>query len=253
MLMALWQLTRLKVASTVKPAGFDISTTKFRLVCATRESPANFHENTRLGKSAGRCRYPQTELRLFPNNTAGLPHVYNIAIEEAKTDPAILIFVHDDVELVDFFWPYHVLDGLKRFDLIGLAGNKRRIRGQPTWMFLEPRGWTRDDDVNLSGMVPSGSAWPPDDTGYFGPTCQPVKLLDGVLLACASETLISKGLSFDERFKFHFYDMDLCRQAESANLRMGTWSIPVIHESTAPFGTPTWWEGYAAYTEKWQS
>jgi Glycosyltransferase like family len=242
-----------KIAPTGKPAPPDVATTRFRLVCATRESLANFAENTSLGKSLRMCPYPRIELRLFPENTLGLPHVYNIAIEEAKKDPAILIFIHDDVELLDFFWPYHVLEGLKSFDVIGLAGNKRRIPGQPAWCFIETKTWTRDDKANLSGMVPWGSTWPPHGQGYFGPTCQPVKLLDGVLLACASETLVASGLAFDERFEFHFYDMDFCRQAERANLRMGTWSIALVHASNAPFGTPAWWDGYSRYIEKWQS
>jgi hypothetical protein len=39
-------------------------------------------------------------------------------------------------------------------------------------------------------------------------------VLDGLLLAARSETLLSNQLTFDERFDFHFYNMDFCRQAE---------------------------------------
>jgi hypothetical protein len=79
-----------------------------------------------------------------------------------------------------------------------------------------------------------------------------VKLLDGVLLAAHSETLISKNLRFDERFDFHFYDLDFCRQAEAKHLRLGTWPLSLIHESAGQFGSPAWREAYAKYLDKWK-
>jgi len=45
-----------------------------------------------------------------------------------------------------------------------------------------------------------------------------------------------KNLGFDERFGFHFYDLDLCRQAEQRGIRTGTWPISVVHESGGNFG-----------------
>lgn len=196
--------------------------------------------------------YPFVELRLFPSNSTGLPALYNLALREAESDPAILIFVHDDVYLLDFFWPNHVYEGLRLFDVIGLAGNKRRVAGQPAWRFLDDR-LTRDDRANLSGIVAHGSDWPPQYVSYYGPPYQQVKLLDGLFLACASETLLSHDVGFDERFDFHFYDLDFCRQAELRDLRLGTCSLSVMHASDGRFGSEGWRAGYAKYLEKWQS
>jgi GT2 family glycosyltransferase len=71
------------------------------------------------------------------------------------------------------------------------------------------------------------------------------------MLACRSKTLLDNGLHFDERFNFHLYDLDFCRQAEQKGLRMGTWPISVIHESGGSFGSPSWKDGYQEYLGKW--
>lgn len=64
---------------------------KIRFVCATRESQEQFFKKSPLGRSLPFYRaFPprrRIELRLFKENTEGLPSIYNTAIEEAKTDP----------------------------------------------------------------------------------------------------------------------------------------------------------------------
>jgi hypothetical protein len=102
---------------------------------------------------------------------------------------------------------------------------------------VSPHGASRiptfvwDDSGNLSGSVAHGTGFPPTVLNRFGPPGKAVKLLDGFFLAVRSETLLSKGIRFDESFDFHFYDMDFCRQAEQHGLRMGTWTLSAIHES----------------------
>jgi GT2 family glycosyltransferase len=225
---------------------------KFRFVCATRETREGFYTNTALGRSLRLFEAPWVELRLSDQNRLGLPRIYNQAIRDAKEDPAILVFIHDDVHLCDFFWPYHVLNGLESFDVIGLAGNRRRVPGQPSWAFVDKElNW--DAPEHLSGVVAHGKGFPPEDVTSYGPPRAEVKLLDGVFLAARSETLLNKSLEFDERFDFHFYDLDFCRQAEMRQLRMGTWMIALIHESGGSFGSPAWRSGYQKYLEKWGS
>ena len=222
-----------------------------RVVCATRETAEDFAGRTALGRSLS--LYPTLyELRLFPRNSSGLARVYNTAIRESASRPAVLIFVHDDVHLLDFYWPTRILQGLAKFDILGLAGNRRRVARQPAWRFLDDR-FTRDDPGNLSGVVAHGKSWPADHISAYGFPGHEVKLLDGVLLAARSETLISRGVFFDERFDFHFYDLDFCRTAEQRGLRMGTWGISVMHESDGTFGTPSWTQAYERYVSKWES
>jgi hypothetical protein len=133
-----------------------------------------------------------------------------------------------------------------------VIGNKRRVPNQPAWCFIDDQ-FTADSMENMTGAIGHGKNFPADKLSLLGAPGQPVKLLDGVLLAARSETLLARGLWFDERFDFHFYDMDFCRQAEAHQLRMGTWWISVIHASQGAFGSPAWRQGYAKYLEKWRS
>jgi GT2 family glycosyltransferase len=221
-----------------------------RIVCATRSDREGFFSATPLGRSLSLNRPPGIELRLFPSNSDGLPGLYNRAIAESLKDDVIFVFVHDDVHLCDFHWASRLAGGLSAFDVVGLAGNRRRVPGQPGWVFLDER-LTRDSHENLSGAVAHGHGFPPESIDAFGPAGQEVKLLDGVLLAVTSATLRANPLRFDERFDFHFYDLDFCRQAERAGLRMGTWPISIIHESKGNFASDGWRRSYEKYLDKW--
>jgi GT2 family glycosyltransferase len=77
------------------------------------------------------------------------------------------------------------------------------------------------------------------------------ELLDGVFLAARKSALTAKGVLFDPRFDFHFYDMDFCRSARQRGLRLGTWPIGLTHQSGGAFGTEKWNDKYQAYLKKW--
>jgi hypothetical protein len=224
-----------------------------RLVCGTRRSREQFSNETALGRSLKLYKHlTEPQLHLFDSNTLGLSTIYNTAIQYAQQHPAILVFIHDDVWLNDFFWTERISEGVAKFDVIGLAGNKRRVPGQPSWAFVTPDcKW--DERQYLSGTVGHGKGFPCEIVSSFGPAAVEVKLLDGLLLAADSATLINTGLRFDEQFAFHFYDMDFCRQAELKGLRMGTWPLSVVHESGGAFGSQGWREGYARYLHKYGS
>jgi GT2 family glycosyltransferase len=222
-----------------------------RLVCGTRATYDDFPRTTALGRTLalGRHAVPP-QLMLFDNNRAGLSSIYNYAIEQSRNDPAILVFLHDDVHLCDFFWMDKLREAVAQFDIVGLAGNVRRLPAQPSWFFRDMT-FTPDDAQNLSGVVGHGKGFPCDKISVYGPPARECKLLDGLLLAADSERLIASGVSFDEQFDFHFYDLDFCRQAEARGLRMGTWPMSVIHESGGAFNTPPWRAAYERYMHKY--
>lgn len=224
---------------------------KIKLVVATRASEADFFRTTATGRSLAFNNVPSIELRLFPNNTQGLPALYNQVIKESIEDPALLIFAHDDLHILDYFWINRIKEGLAHFDVIGIAGNRRRIPEQPAWCFIDTN-FTFDNPENLSGVIGHGHGFPPSNLSVFGPTRQKVLLLDGLLLAAESKTLLDNNLMFDEIFKFHFYDLDFCRQAETNNVSCGTYDVSLIHESAGCFGSEEWKVSYQKYLEKWQ-
>ena len=226
-----------------------------KIICATRENEDGFFENSLLGKAI-RSTYKEygLNLHIFFENSKGLSECYNIGISQADEDD-ILIFVHDDIAISDFFWVKNVFIGLERFHMIGVAGNRRRIKNQPAWPFIkfdqENKKWTKDKSNNLSGMVGHGNDFPCGLSIYGQPEQQCV-LLDGVFLAARKRTFIERGIQFDERFKFHFYDMDICRQFEQNGLSMGTVPISIVHGSGGNFGTSDWISAYKIYLDKWE-
>ncbi len=228
---------------------------KIRFISATRLSREDFFSQSPLGQS---LRFYQqfplgqhVELRLFPRNTLGLPMVYNTAIDESARDPALLVFVHDDVFLNDFHWATHLLGALETFHLVGLAGNRRREPRQPSWMYLDDQ-FRRDHGANLSGVIGHGRGFPDlTQLSVYGRPGQEVKLLDGVFLAIQCETLLTHHLRFDPQFEFHFYDLDFCRQAEIRGLRMGTFAVSLIHASAGELGGKAWQASYHRYLAKY--
>jgi Glycosyltransferase like family len=225
---------------------------QFRFVVATREKREDFATKTMTGRMLAFYNYPFVEVALYPENTTGLSTIYNREIEKAKDNPAILVFAHDDIYLTDFYWPNQILNGLKQFDVLGVAGNKRWIPGQPSWAFKEIKDgklvW--DDKENLSGIVAHGDGFPPKNLSKYGPTGQPVELLDGLILIAESKKLIETGVRFDERFDFHFYDLDFCRAARSKNLKLGTWPIATVHKSGGNYNNEAWKKRYKLFCEK---
>ena len=87
--------------------------------------------------------------------------------------------------------------------------------------------------------------------GFFGPIVAQVELLDGVFIAARKSTLRKSGVRFDERFDLHFYDMDFCRTATKAGLRLGTFPLAVTHRSNGDFFTAEWDDNYQRYFKKW--
>jgi hypothetical protein len=223
---------------------------KIIMVVCTRLSESDFYEKTSTGKSLRYFKPSFLELKLFTNNSEGLPKIYNKIIDENYDSESIIIFAHDDLLILDFFWYSRLIDGLNKFDIIGLAGNKRRVAKQPSWAFVDEKlRW--DSKINLSGVIGHGNGFPPKKLSIYGKPRQKVKLLDGLFLAVRLDTLYKNKLRFDERFDFHFYDMDFCRQAEVKNLTCGTWDISIIHQSGGNFSSDSWKLSYKEYLSKW--
>ena len=108
----------------------------------------------------------------------------------------------------------------------------------------------RDSDF-LSGAVGHGR---PTDARLtrFGVSPSPVALLDGVLLAARAGRLQNSGVRFDPRLAFHHYDLDFCRSASAAGLRIGTWPIALTHASRGESVlSPAWTESVEIYLRKW--
>jgi GT2 family glycosyltransferase len=220
------------------------------VISATRLSETEFWEKAPLALSLKRL---QREACLVPQitftNQLGLAHVYNARIT-ATSGSDVLVFVHHDVWIDDFFLADRINRGLAEYDVIGVAGNRRRVPNQPAWAFIDTN-FTWDERSNLSGRVAHGPH-PFGAVSFFGPVPAECELLDGVFLATRRSILTAKGVFFDPRFSFDFYDLDFCRSARERGLRLGTWPICITHQSGGAFGSPRWHANYLQYRQKWQ-
>lgn len=227
------------------------------IISATRLSPDEFWSGAALAHSLRRIlpdeRSIETVARAEPetgritahiafSNTRALPEIYNARITGEDSD-ALLVFMHDDVWIDDFFFARRVVDALREFDVVGVAGNRSRRPGQARW--------AEGDATNLSGRVAHGPH-PFGDLTYFGPSPAKCELLDGVCLAARRSVLRAHGVLFDARFDFHFYDLDFCRAAASRGLRLGTWPIALTHQSAGAFAGDVWRRNRDVYLGKWK-
>lgn len=227
------------------------------VISATRYDEQAFWARSALGQSLRRLSFDQRIAHsiAFENKT-GLSEIYNRQIQASTVDN-ILLFVHDDVWINDFFLAERLSQGLEAFDVIGVAGNKRRVPRQPAWVFagFDTKGqFAFDDPRNLSGAIAHGDPTSGEVSNY-GEVPAACELLDGVFLAARRMTLLNARVMFDPNFRFHFYDMDFCRTARRQKMRLGTWKIAITHQSEGDGpggnGSVEWRTAYATYLSKW--
>jgi hypothetical protein len=168
---------------------------------------------------------------------------YNRGVAMAKGD--ILVFSHDDMEVLSPELPKRIESHLQKFDLIGVAGTSRLIA--PAW-FLAGYPY-------IFGQV----AHPLPDGGGFSVAVYnapdkivgSIQALDGVIMAARREVLTR--VKFDEvTFDgWHHYDVDFSFASYQAGFRIGVaCDIAVLHNSPGIFQGA--WSTYAErFARKW--
>ncbi len=228
------------------------------LVSATRSTQAEFVQSAWLARSLRRVASGAAlRLRLFPGNKRPLPDCYNQALAEAADDD-VLVFVHDDVYVDDWMLGQRLHEALQQFDVVGVAGNTRRLPMQLAWYLMPAQPGeqgrmvlSEPDRAHLSGAVAHGEPAQSQVT-VFGPVPRAVAVLDGVLLAARAGRLRQASVRFDPQFAFHFYDLDFCRSARAAGLRLGTWPLAITHASQGgSIQSEAWQQSARRYLLKW--
>jgi len=218
-------------------------------VSATRLSASQFRRQSPLSKSLAIIgQFNPIGLQLFHDNSRALGDCYNAVIKTAADDD-ILVFIHDDVWIDDWMIASRLHDALLQFDVVGVAGNRRRQPYQQNWLIL-PGDQMQWDSMYLSGAVSHGQPGLGVPTVY-GQMPAEVKLMDGVFIAAKAATLRQAGVVFDSQFAFHFYDTDFCRSCELAGLKMGIWPIAITHISGGGYQSDDWRRTAVLYWQKW--
>jgi GT2 family glycosyltransferase len=149
--------------------------------------------------------------------TEGLSLAYNARIS-ANND--IIIFVHDDVEIEDL-WLLEKIESTDA-DVVVCAGatsfNKNKMC--LAWhLAAEKREDLRGE---VAHRFPNGQV----NTTIFGPAGR-VLTFDGVFMAIKTKNILEKGVAFDERFKWHFYDTAFALRCHKAGLKAAISPHPI--------------------------
>jgi GT2 family glycosyltransferase len=226
------------------------------IVSATRMSEQGFWENSALGASLKRLGHDRRLIHSIAfENRLGLSTIYNTHILGEVQD-VLLVFVHDDVWIDDYFMVDRLMAALHEYDVVGLAGNRRRVPQQPVWVSVQEvhpdTPVVMDSQTNLSGTVAHGAEPTSSVVTSYGAAPAECELIDGLFIAACQQRLKKSAVLFDPRFDFHFYDLDFCRTARQKGLRIGTWPIAVTHQSLGSIND-AWARNYRRYLEKWGS
>ena len=187
------------------------------------------------------------DARITTGNREPLGTIYNQALEQLESE-SLVVFCHDNAWLGEACLRPPLREALEHFDVVGVAGSRRLVAGQPTW-WLQPDGRTWDHP-HLLGEIRHGD---PDASEpiRFGPGPAEAALLDGDFLAARAGVLQQAGVRFDSDLAIHFYDLDLCRTALAAGLRLGVWPLPLIHASAGIISNASWQAAPALDRHKW--
>jgi hypothetical protein len=183
--------------------------------------------------------FEKIELNLHLENTKiGLSEYYNKCIDKFAKNCEYLIFVHDDVEFINMDLAYQIREGMKKYDVLGIAGCRNpQIKDANLWHLMAAKhelcGFAGHDCSETENELYVTS---------FGPTPSRVAMIDGVFMAIACEKILKTKTRFDEKFKFHHYDLDFSISCNMNKLKIGTYPILINHSSP----------GLREVTEEWK-
>jgi hypothetical protein len=160
------------------------------------------------------------DFKICSDNKIGLSEVYNSYINNKEHINDILLFVHDDVTIKDLF----LVETLNKspYAVTGLAGTKTaNLNAPPAWHLMS-------DKLDYVGEVmhtKEDTTW----TTVFGPTKTRTLLIDGLFISINVEKIINTKARFNEKFKFHHYDLAFCFECNKSKVPVGVMPISVEH------------------------
>lgn len=216
-------------------------------VCTATTRDSQAFQQTPTWKSLS--NRPDIAWHIVYQNTEGLSKVYNKLTEEVlaqANNSDVLLYIHDDVYVDCHDLSATLTEGLKRFDIVGLAGSTKFTVQEPaTW-------WSNSPKDNWSGCV----AHRPREAvhvSFFGPYGE-VVVLDGLFIATQVKLLHSHPtLRWGEYLTgFHHYDLDFTLKAHSMGFTLGTIHCPVVHSSMGDFKGLIWEHSQTVFLKHWR-
>jgi GT2 family glycosyltransferase len=169
---------------------------------------------------------------------------YTRGVQKAKGE--LLIFAHDDIEIISEHFTARLKKHFESFDIVGVAGASKLV--SPAWFDAGP--------PFIFGQVvermPGGTFF----INIFGapaPVVGNIKVLDGVFIAAQRGVL--DRIPFDAATfdGFHLYDLDFCIRAHQAGYRLGVaCDVNLIHASSGNYDQ-AWRDHAARFVQKHQN
>lgn len=211
---------------------------KVTLVTCTRAKTTEEFEKRPIYKSIEKLSFiykpKEFDFEICKDNKKGLSEVYNSFIIDPKFTNDILLFVHDDIEIKDLF----LVETLNEspYTVTGLAGTKTaNLNSAAAWHLMSDR----QHFVGEVMHVKENNIW----TTVFGPSQSRALLIDGLFMAINIEHIINTSIRFNEKFKFHHYDLSFCLECNKQKVPVGVMPIAVIHHGL----------GDSMMTEDWRN
>jgi glycosyltransferase involved in cell wall biosynthesis len=178
------------------------------------------------------------------HDAKSLSEGYNRGIDRSQGD--ILIFCHDDIEIISPSFSNLLREHLRTFDVIGCAGTVR----------LTDSKWVSSGDPYVHGVVacPVDRTWPAErfDVWLWGGVeltqIADIQALDGFFMAVRRHVVDS--VRFDEKVfdGFHLYDTDFSYAAFSRGFELAVCKdILIAHQSGGNFG-----DVYKTYADRFR-
>ena len=182
------------------------------------------------------------EILMYENNgEMSLTQVYNKGLAESKNN--IVVFMHDDVDVLTRDWGRKLLNHYKDSDygILGVAGTKSLNQNGVWWTSRESMyGCVRHTD--------GSKTWLNEYSYNFGNRVKDVVVVDGVFMSCNKERIKK---NFDESYTdFHFYDISFCFDNFKEDVKIGVhFDISIIHKSVGETNDK-WEENRLKFVEK---
>ena len=203
------------------------------IVCARR-----IHDCDELMQSFPYEKYDNFEVVEIVG-AKGMSEGYNRGVERAKHD--LLIFTHTDVTIWAGRALFENLVGQTmqpEVGFLGVAGAATLPKSGTWWHGGVRRGAVAHEDASETY------------TTSFGPYGQAL-VMDGVFLVCERSKLEKIG-GFDERFGWHFYDIDSTLRMRQAGFKNLVVPFPILHGSIGRIEDNGWEEARQEFVRKHQ-
>ncbi len=159
----------------------------------------------------------------------------------AQSRGELIVFCHDDIEIICDRFPDRLMDAFDGADLVGVAGTDKLNGPMLAWSGLP---------------FQHGAITYPQDGVYFpslcssaGPRIDGAHALDGLFIAARRDVVERIGFDADTFDAFDFYDVDFSYRAYRAGLRVRIQTdLHLLHASRGNFGP-----NYTIYSERFRA